>query len=254
MHVFLTGATGRLGRELAPRLETAGLRLTGMGSREVDVTDPEAVQRAVDAARPDVLLHAAAFTDVAGAETQREACWRVNVDRTRHVALAAREANARLIHVSSDYVFWGGNERPEGGYRETDVPGPVRNTYALTKLVAEEAARFAPDALIVRTSFREATWPHPTAFTDLYTSQDYVDVIADLLASVVLHHAQIEGGPLHVATERKSVYDLVTRRNPDVTPGSRRGAGVDLPEDVSLDVTRFNQLHAAWTTGKEATA
>jgi hypothetical protein len=79
-------------------------------------------------------------------------------------------------------------------------------------------------------------------------------VIADLLASLVLHHAQIEGGPLHVATERKTVYDLVTRRNPNVKPGSRRDAAVDLPVDVSLDVTRFSQLQATWTTGKEATA
>ena len=259
-HVLMTGATGTLGRALAPRLEQAGVRVTGVASADADVRDGGAVHRLVAAHAPNVVLHAAAYTDVAGAEHDRATCWDVNVAGTRHVADAARAAGARLVHVSSDYVFWGGEDRPPGGYRETDPPGPVRNTYALTKLAAEEAARRAPGALIVRTSFRPDAWPHPTAFTDLFTSQDYVDVIADLLTDVVRHHADVgndgtEGAGhdvLHVATERKSVFDLVRRRTPGVAPGVRADAPVALPADVSLNTDRLAALRAAWRAAEAA--
>ncbi|MDR9392426.1 MAG: sugar nucleotide-binding protein [Trueperaceae bacterium] len=251
-HVLMTGATGTLGRALVPRLTAAGLRVTGTASADADVRDADAVRRLVAAHAPDVVLHAAAFTDVAAAETDRATAWAVNVAGTRHVADAAREGGARLLHVSSDYVFWGGDDRPEGGYRETDPPGPVRNAYALTKLVAEEAARRAPDALLLRTSFRPSVWPHPTAFTDLFTGQDYVDVIADLLTDVVRHHDEVEGDVLHVVTERKSVFDLVRRRTPDVAPGVRADAPVALPADVSLNTDRLAAHRGRWRAAEPA--
>ena len=141
----------------------------------------------------------------AGARTWTER----GTSRTRR-----EDAGARLIHVSTDYVFWGGEDRPEGGYREDDPPGPVRNYYALTKLVAEEAARRAPDAVIVRTSFRESEWPHPAAFDDLFTGQDYVDVIAAEFARLLRHLDEVPPGILHLVTERKSAYELAVRRNP----------------------------------------
>src|SRR5690606_22690843 len=149
---------------------------------ELDVTHADSVMAAAGSFRPDVVVHAAAYTDVAGAERDREACWRANVVGTRNAAAAANAAGALLLHVSTDYVFWG----DRGGYAEDDVPGPVRNYYALTKLVAEEAARGAERRLIVRTSFRPREWPYPEAFTDLYTSQDYVDVIAPDIALLAL--------------------------------------------------------------------
>lgn len=249
--LLVTGASGRLGRELtgdgptARRLAEA-YRVTAASSTDADVRDAAAVRSLLDRVRPDVVLHAAGYTDVAGADAQRRGCWDVNVAGTRHVAAAAAAVGARLIHVSTDYVFWGGDDRPDGGYREDDPVGPVRNYYALTKLVAEEAARRAPDALIVRTSFRPSEWPHPVAFTDVFTGQDYVDVIAEQLGLLLRHHGDVESGTLHVVTERKSVYDLAVRRNPQVRPGSKRDAGVELPDDVSLDTARWRALKARW--------
>src|SRR5690606_4511268 len=141
---------------------------------ELDVTHADSDTAADGSLRADVLLLAAAYTDLSGAYRDMDRCCVVNVVGTHYVAAASNAVAATLAHVSIDSVFWG----DRGGYAEDDVPGPVRNYYALTKLVAEEAARAAGSRLIVRTSFRPREWPYPEAFTDLYTSQDYVDVIA----------------------------------------------------------------------------
>lgn len=244
--VLLTGGTGRLGTELRALLPG----LIAPTRTECDVTDLGSVMDTVLDARPHLIVHAAAYTDVGGAETDRATCWRVNVEGTRHVAQAARSVDTALLHVSTDYVFHG----DRGGYREDDVPGPVRNYYALTKLVAEEAARAVPRCLVVRTSFRPRVWPYPTAFADLYTSQDYVDVIAPFIADVIRNFAKVPYMTLHVATERKSVLDLARLRAPDVKAASKQDAGVELPDDISLDVTRWRELQATWSTSEGAEA
>lgn len=243
---LLPGGGGRLGRELRLLLP----HLVAPTRAELDVTDDASVARGFARLRPRLVVHCAAYTDVAGAEREREACWRVNVEGTRRLVAAARVAGARFLHVSTDYVFYG----DRGGYREDDTPGPTRNYYALTKLVAEEAARGYDRALVVRTSFRPREWPYPKAFDDLFTSQDYVDVIAPLLAEVIERFAAgaVPYDTLHVATERKSVLELARRRAPDVQRASKREAGVALPDDVSLDVSRWRRLREAWSGGAAA--
>ncbi|MDO4246929.1 MAG: sugar nucleotide-binding protein [Deinococcus sp.] len=192
--------------------------------------------------QPELIVHAAAYTNVGGVEQDRELCWNINVKGTRNVAAAANVVETKLLHVSTDYVFSG----DEGNYREDDTPGPVVNYYSLTKLVAEEAARSAASHLIVRTSFRPRQFQYPTAFSDVYTSQDYVDIIAPMIASVIQHAQDIEERVLHVATERKNVYELTRRRNPEVHEGKRAEANVVLPADVSLNTDRFEELHRSW--------
>jgi dTDP-4-dehydrorhamnose reductase len=239
LRVLITGGHGRLGRELIALLShREGVEVMAPIRSLLDVTDATTFRSVAEGYRPDVIVHAAAYTDVAGAEHAREACWTANVVGTRNAAAAANAAGARLVHVSTDYVFWG----DRGGYAEDDVPGPVRNYYALTKLVAEEAARAAESHLVLRTSFRPRQWPYPEAFTDVYTSQDYVDVIAPDIALAVLRSSQVPFDVLHVATERKSVYELASRRAPDVRPASKAKAPVALPDDVSLDVSRWQAL------------
>ena len=86
------------------------------------------------------------------------------------------------------------------------------------------------------------------AFGDVYTGQDYVDIIAPMIAEAVTHHAQIPDEVLHIVTERKSVYDLARRRRPDVQEGSRKEVSVTLPADVSLNTERWEQLRRSWQT------
>ena len=85
------------------------------------MTDERSVRRALERYTPHVVVHAAAYTDVKGAERERERCWRTNVGGTR--ALVRALGNRRLVHISTDYVFYG----DVGGYKEDDPVGPVRN-------------------------------------------------------------------------------------------------------------------------------
>jgi len=238
--IFLTGGSGRLGGELRALLPG----IVAPSETDVDVTRQADVDRALDRAGPEVLVHAAAYTDVAGAETHRRACWKVNVEGTRNVVRAVWARGIFLVHISTDYVF----EGTRGGYREDDPVGPVRNYYSLSKLAAEELARLSPAHLVIRTSFRPRQWPYPVAFTDVFTSQDYVDVIAPDIALVIRRCRDVPHHTLHVATERKSAYDLARRRSPDVRPGTKTEAGVDLPDDISLDTSRWRELKAQWSS------
>jgi dTDP-4-dehydrorhamnose reductase len=147
MNVAVTGAAGQLGRALVRLL---GPRAVWSGGREeLDVRDPAAVARVLDRARPDVLINAAAFNDVDGAEADPAPAMTVNAVGAGHLARACRERGALLVHVSSDYVFDGAKREP---YREEDCPRPL-NAYGISKLAGclLVAAAGGPH-LIVRTS------------------------------------------------------------------------------------------------------
>ncbi|MBD3175429.1 MAG: sugar nucleotide-binding protein [Armatimonadia bacterium] len=232
--ILMTGAAGRLGTEL--RAELPGIVATDVG--DLDITDPQSIAAGFDRHQPLAVLHAAAYTDVAGAETHRAECWRVNVEGTRNIALAARDTGLILIHISTDYVF----EGTRGGYREEDPLGPPVNYYALSKLVAEELARTAPRCLVIRTSFRPREWPYESAFTDVHTSQDYIDIIAPRLALVARHADDIPYDTLHIGTERKSIFELARRRKPDVRAASKEEVSVPFPSDISMDIGRWEGL------------
>jgi dTDP-4-dehydrorhamnose reductase len=238
MRTLLTGGSGRLGTELCAELPALDVEIFAPPRAKLDITRSETISQALEHYDPDVVVHTAAYTDVAGAETERKACWESNVGGTRNVVRALSGRKVTLVYISTDYVFWG----DAGGYTEEDVPGPIRNYYALSKLAAEEVARVRPGTLIIRTSFRPRNWPYPMAFEDVYTSQDYVDVIAPEVALAVRHARSIPYPVLHIATERKSVYELARRRSPDVRPGSRRDSKVSLPEDISLDTRLWRSL------------
>jgi len=236
--ILLTGGTGRLGTALRGLMPG----LMAPGREELDITDLTSVERALERYQPQVVVHAAAYTNVARAETEKALCWKVNVEGTRNLVRAALRRDVHFVHISTDYVFWG----DAGGYREDDPVGPVRNYYALSKLAAEEVVRTLPRYLIIRTSFRTAPFPYPVAYHDLYTSQDYLEIIAPQVALALQNLERIPYNTLHIATERKSVFELARRTRPDVRPASRQEAGVSLPEDVSLDVSTWQALKGVW--------
>jgi dTDP-4-dehydrorhamnose reductase len=242
MRVFVTGGGGRMGTALLPRISGVVL---APSSRELDICNLGQLESVLEQFKPDVVLHMAAYTDVAKAELERDKCWAVNVQGSRNLARASSQVGARLVHISTDYVFDG--ER--GMYQEIDTPNPS-NFYSLTKTVAEEAARAAPRSLIVRTSFKDAVWKYPLAFDDQYTSADYTDVIATELLTLLTHLEHISDDVLHVVTERKSILELAQRRNPGVQAGSRANAKVHIPPDVSLDNSRWQELKFSFSRGQ----
>jgi dTDP-4-dehydrorhamnose reductase len=235
--IFVTGGSGRMGSELIPLLKAAAWTVEDPSSGSVNILEPQALARFLESFQPNVVLHLAAYTDVAKAEKDKDLCWKVNVEGTRNVARAANQFGARMVHISSDYVFDG----EHGNYLETDTPNPS-NFYSLTKVVAEEAARQAPNVLIVRTSFKESIWRYPMAFSDQFTGADFVDVIAQELLVLLEYLELVQTEILNLATERKSVFDLALQRNPTVQPGSRADAKVHIPPDVSLNILQWQEL------------
>lgn len=147
MRILITGARGQLGCELKEVLKTEQLTLADLP--EFDVTKPDIEER-VASARPDVIIHAAAYTDVDGAEREPERAMAVNADGTERVAKAAAKVGARCVYLSTDYVFDGRKSTP---YLETDEPNPL-NTYGRSKREGElRALKHCPRTLVVRTAW-----------------------------------------------------------------------------------------------------
>lgn len=137
MRILVTGASGQLGYDVERELERRGIEHLGTSSRELDITDREAVGRLMAAYRPDAAIHCAAYTKVDLAEDEPERCWAVNADGTRNMAAACRKTGAKLLYISTDYVFPGAGER---SYETGDPTGPV-NTYGRSKLAGELAVQ-----------------------------------------------------------------------------------------------------------------
>jgi len=146
VRVAVTGARGLLGRTLVPLWRAAGVDVLAWAHADVDVTDRAAVAAAVATARPDVIVHLAAWTDVDGAEGAPDRAIAVNRDGTAAVAAAAAQRGAVLAHVSTDYVLDGSAGRP--------LPPDGRlaplGAYARSKAEAEAAVRMAGPWLVVR--------------------------------------------------------------------------------------------------------
>jgi len=148
VRLLVFGGWGQLGTDLA--LVASGRHdLVRPRHSEVDVTDPSAVRTAVEASRPDAVINAAAFHKVELCEADPDRAYAVNSVAPLHAARAGRDAGARSVFISTDYVFDGSRA---AGYREDDAVGPL-NVYGLSKAAGEAAVRQAdPAALVVRGS------------------------------------------------------------------------------------------------------
>jgi len=143
VRALITGAGGQLGRDLAALLDPEATR--AYGHAELDITDPAALDRAFEEAQPDVVFNCAAFHNVEVCESEPDAAWAANARAVRDLA----RRGAKLVHVSTNYVFDGRRAEP---YGEDDPPAP-RSIYALTKLAGEHAAlAYGEGALVVRTA------------------------------------------------------------------------------------------------------
>lgn len=151
MNVLIIGHLGQLGTDcielLAPVHDVTGLDLP-----DIDITSPESVHAVLEQHHPDVVINCAAYTQVDRCEEEEEIAKRVNADGPHNLANACREHDARLIHISTDYVFNGTREIPQP-YTEDDATCPV-SAYGRTKRDGEEMVMAAaPDSAILRTAW-----------------------------------------------------------------------------------------------------
>lgn len=145
MNILITGANGQLGQEILHLLKNMkadigyvdeaykNANIKALNSRELDITDFEKVKVCVSEFKPELIINCAAFTNVDKCETDRETALKVNAIGPQNLAIAAEEISAKLIHVSTDYVFSGDYKEP---LTEYDLPSPS-TIYGKTKLLGE---------------------------------------------------------------------------------------------------------------------
>lgn len=195
MKALITGAGGQLGRALREAVP-AGATVAALARAELDVCDSEAVAAAVARERPDIVLNASGYTAVDRAESESEAAFALNGDAPGMLAAAARQAGARFVHVSTDFVFDGRSGSP---YPPDAQTNPL-SVYGASKLAGEAAVRAAdPGALIVRTAWVYAAWGGNFVRTmlGLMGERDEVRVVADQV-----------GTPTHAASLARGLWAL----------------------------------------------
>ncbi|MGA1031163.1 MAG: dTDP-4-dehydrorhamnose reductase [Ilumatobacteraceae bacterium] len=208
MKILITGAGGQLGRELVDAAQAGGHQVSGLTRAELDVTDSTAVQVAVSRERPDVIIHAAAWTAVDACESDAERARLINGTATEHVVSAARNVDAQVVYISTDYVFDG--TKPTA-YVENDAPNP-RSVYGLSKLVGEHAVDTSIDSIVriswvcgyhganmVKTILRLAAQHDTLTFVD---DQIGNPTMADDAARMIVHLAAGQrSGTWHVTNQ-----------------------------------------------------
>lgn len=177
---LLTGGNGQLGTELRHLLDENGLSYVSTDAAELDITDADKTMDYITQLKPEVIFHCAAYTAVDKAEEEgKELDEKINVDGTKNVALAAKAVNAKLVYISTDYVFDGKKKDEE--YQENDPTNPL-NEYGRTKLLGEQAVQeILEDYYIIRTSWVFGIYGHNFVFTmqRLAETHDRLTVVND---------------------------------------------------------------------------
>ena len=154
MNIAVLGSQGQLGRDLVPRSPGIIVPLT---RADIDLAKPDTIAAVLASVKPDVLVNCAAYNFVDQAETEPNAAMAVNAWGVRSLALACRDANVKLVHFSTDYVF-GLDANRKTPFTESDAPGPV-SVYGISKLAGEYAALAAdPRHLVIRTCGLYGVW------------------------------------------------------------------------------------------------
>ncbi|MCW8218234.1 MULTISPECIES: dTDP-4-dehydrorhamnose reductase [Streptomyces] len=263
MRWLVTGATGLLGHEVTAALAARGADAVGLCRRDLDVTDPAALATAFTRYRPGLVVNCAAYTAVDAAETAADLAYRVNADAPRHLAGLCARHGARLLHVSTDYVFPGDTDTP---YPE-DHPTAPRNVYGRSKRAGERAVLdlLPRHGAVVRTAWLHGE--HGPSFVRAMTGRARgrgpVDVVADLVgqptwaadvaqALIILGEAPGTSGVFHATNAgRATWYELarevfrLTGADPDRVRPVSAGAFGGLAPRPRCTVLGHDRWHEA---------
>jgi len=278
MRVLVTGGTGLLGWWLVKVLAERGFDVFASyhdkkpaGLEEVvwfhlDLEKPDAIIRAFERSRPDVIIHSAAYTDVDGCEVNQSRAFNVNYIGSLHIARLSRKHGSYLVYISTDYVFDGS----KGLYKEDDTPYPI-NYYGLSKLLGEVAVSSLLNklALIVRVSGLYGYSPTGKrnfgitilerlsrgevvhAFVDQFLSPTYVPFLAERIVELIERQDEF-AGILHLAGDRLSRYEFamlvasnVGAKSDLVVPTSISSVQLKAkrPKDSSLNTSKARDMN-----------
>ncbi|HKO79191.1 MAG TPA: dTDP-4-dehydrorhamnose reductase [Chitinophagaceae bacterium] len=219
--IVITGADGQLGKEIQ-QLSTSypGFEFVFTTRQEFPLDNPDNINRFIEEHQPHYFINCAAYTAVDKAESEKETAYKINAEAPGIIANACKKTNARLIHISTDYVFNGLGKEP---YKENDTTDPV-NFYGATKLEGEKRVmQFNPESIIIRTAWVYSVFGNNFVKTmlRLMKERDQINVVNDQvgtptyaadLAEVILHiisSGNWKTGIYHFSNEGKiSWYDF----------------------------------------------
>ncbi len=169
--ILITGANGQLGTELRHLLDERGIEYAARDAKDMDITDRQTVDEQLNQLKPEVIYHCAAYTAVDKAEDEgKDINWKVNEDGTRNLAEAAAKIGAKLVYLSTDYVFDG----TKASEYEVDDPTNPKNEYGKAKLAGEKAIQAAMnDYYIIRTSWVFGKYGKNFVYTMLRLAKDH---------------------------------------------------------------------------------
>lgn len=209
--IIVTGCNGQLGRAIRAQYEgSTEYELINTDVEDLDITDVDAVLAHVREVKPYAIINCAAFTAVDKCETEEDLAFKINAIGPRNLAIAAADVDAKLIHVSTDYVFAGDAKSP---YYESDIPAP-QSAYGRTKLAGEEFVKmFAKKFFIVRTAWLYGDGNNfVKTMLRLAETRDEVGVVADQF-----------GSPTSALELAKAIVDLVPTDNYGIFHGTCEG-------------------------------
>ena len=283
--LLVFGGAGQVGRAFAETIPPAEWTVTTLSHTDADITEPGSIERAIAAHRPTFIANAAAYTAVDKAESEQEACARINRDGAGIVARVAAAAKVPLIHLSTDYVFDGAKSGP---WTEDDTVGPL-GVYGATKEAGEQQVReHQPNHIILRTSWVFGV--HGNNFVKtmlkLGETRDQLRIVADqhgkptdaadvaravlaLADRALIKPPQKPWGTFHFAGKRattwfgfaEAIFDEAERRGakrPELTPIASDGypTAAKRPANSVLDCSKIESTYRVipqlWSTGLNA--
>ena len=213
--IIVTGSNGQLGRAVNALCDGGEYELINTdfgvpGVRDIDITDIDGVLAICREIKPYAIINCAALTNVDGCEVQVDSAYRINALGPKNLAIASRETGAKLVHISTDYVFAGDGNRP---YNEFDTPAP-KSMYGRTKLAGEEMVRqFAEDFFIIRTAWLYGDGKNfVKTMLRLSETHDTVSVVNDQI-----------GSPTSADELARAIFSLIATENYGIFHGTCEG-------------------------------
>lgn len=200
MNILITGSNGQLGNEMRCISTKSKDHYIFTDIAELDITNLDEIQKILKQEKIDVIVNCAAYTNVDNAEDDKETADKINHKAVRYLAIAAKEADATLIHVSTDYVFDGSNNTP---YIETDMTSPL-GVYGITKLAGEDAIKeIGCRHIIIRTAWLYSQYGKNFVKTilNLTANKDSLKVVFDQV-----------GTPTYAKDLAQGIHHIITNR------------------------------------------
>ena len=211
MRVLVTGADGQLGYDMVKRLNENSIECLGTSLNELDITNEAQTNKVITNYNPDVVIHCAAYTAVDKAENERELCYNVNVLGTKYVASACKDIDAKMVYISTDYVFDGKGNQP---FEVTDQPNPI-NYYGKTKYKGElEVQKLLNKYFIIRISwvFGKNGNNFVKTMLRLAKERDEISVVADQI-----------GSPTYTYDLTRLIVDMIQTENYGIYHATNEG-------------------------------